>query len=291
MIEDILGDLVYDRKLESETVLEYITRYVKTNRFVDQQHGKYTKRKTTKFLSSRISLDIVVAILFIAAVLSFLIAIFTSKQIPLLSSCLVIFSLLLFFTALIKSIYYFYNEFRAIDRNTKNNSFIQKVRNFNLSYYEKLIDGLSSEYSLAELKTAEMTLSLLMKEKKAVDRMFVKFTRIIAIFLVVIIYAASYQIDFRGNPLEYLKQTTDTMVDVLSVRTRELIGLIILITIVLNVLLESISRMVSFYEIYLLVLRKAIEQGREKERKMTEILKSSKILLNSKLKNMRQSST
>ncbi len=289
MIEDIFDDLIYDRKLESETVLEYITRYVKANRFGDQHHGKYTKRKTTKFLSSQISLDIVVAILFIAAVLSFLAAIFTSKQIPLLSSCLVIFSLLLFFTALIKSIYYFYNEFRAINRNTKNNSFIQKVKNFNLSYYEKLIDGLSSEYSLAELKTAEMTLSLLMKEKKAVDRMFVKFTRIIAIFLVVIIYAASYQIDFRDNPLEYLKQTTDTMVDVLSVRTRELIGLIILITIVLNVLLESISRMVSFYEIYLLVLRKAIEQGREKERKTTEILKSNKILLNGKFKNMKQS--
>jgi ABC-type multidrug transport system fused ATPase/permease subunit len=278
MIEGILGDIIYDRKLESETVLEYIARYAKMNRF--NKHS--ANKRANGFGFQKIPLDILIATLFVTAVLLFIVAIFTSNSTPSLSFFLAIFSLLLFFIALLKSIDYFYNELRTIGKNNKNNSFIQRVKNFNLNYYERLIEGLSNEYSTAELKTAEMTLLLLMKEKKSVDRMFAKFTKIIAIFLVIIVYAILYRSELRHNPIEYFKQAIDTTIDVFSTRTRELIGIVILIAIILNIVLESISRTINFYETYLLILKKAIEQSRDKEKKAMEELKKERKSQNQK---------
>jgi hypothetical protein len=272
MIEDISDDIIYDRKLESETVLEYIVRYAKVNRF--HQHSVNKRAKGIGL--HKIPLDILIATLFITAVLSFIVAIFTANTIPPVSFGLASFSLLLFFVALIKSIGYYYNELQTIGKNNKNNVFIQKVRNFNLNYYKKSIEGLSNEYSIAELKTAEMTLILLIKEKKSVDRMFAKFTKIIAIFLVVIFYAILYRSELRHNPVEYFQQAIDTTIDVFYARTRELIGIVILIAIVLNIVLESISRTINFYETYLLILKKAIERSREKEKKTIEELKKER---------------
>jgi hypothetical protein len=212
--------------------------------------------------------------------LFFITAIFTSDRIPFISFWLALLSLLLFFTALVQSIVYFYYEFRSIGKNTKNNSLIQKVKNFNLSYYEKLIEGLSLEYSLAELKTAEMTLALLLQEKKAIDRMFLKFTRAIAIFFVLILYANFYHMKSASNPIEYLQETAGAMVDILHMRTREVIGLIILIVVGLNIILAIIARMINSYEVYLIVLRKAIDKAKEKERRAMSISRLDKRLEN-----------
>jgi hypothetical protein len=244
MIDNIFRQPIYDRKLESETVLEYIARYVKTNRFRERYRDRPTSRKPSKFFSYKISLDILMAILFTAAIVFFIAAIFTSETLPLVSFCLVLLSLSLFFIALIKSIFYFYGELQSIGKQAKNNSFVRRVNSFNLSYYEILIEGLSAQYSSEELKKAEMTLFLLIREKRSVDRMFIRFTKIIAIFLVVIIYAASYKIELSNNLIEYIRQITDAMVEMLYLRTRELIGLIVLIAIVLNILLKKLSNKV-----------------------------------------------